>query len=99
MRALSLLHQMRECGVTPDVISFNAAISACEKGGQWEQALALLDKMRKNGVTPPDVISFNAAISACGKGGQWRRAVSLLDEMPKCGVTPDVISFNAAIFA
>ena len=33
------------------MISFSVAISACEKGGQWQRALALFDDMRKVGVT------------------------------------------------
>ena len=41
-RSLALLEEMRTRGVEPDVISFNAAISACEKGGQWELALWML---------------------------------------------------------
>ena len=65
---------MRAAGVQPNVISFNAAISACEKGGQCERALALLGDMRAAGVQP-DVISFSAAISACEKGGQWELAL------------------------
>jgi pentatricopeptide repeat protein len=89
---------MRAAGVAPNVISFNAAISACEKGGQWQRALSLLEEMRAAGVTP-NVISFSAAISACEKGGQWQRALSLLEEMRAAGVTPNVISFNAAILA
>ena len=84
--------------VTPDVISFSAAISACEKGGQWERALALLEEMRERAWSR-NVISFNAAISACEKGGRWERALSLLDEMREAGVEPDVISFSAAISA
>ena len=52
---------LRGAGVAPDVYSFNAAISACEKGGQWERALSLLDEMRSAGVEP-DVYSFNAAL-------------------------------------
>jgi pentatricopeptide repeat domain-containing protein 1 len=44
--ALSLLGQMRERGVTPNEFSFSAAITACGKGGQWEQALSLLKEMR-----------------------------------------------------
>ena len=47
----------------PDVISFSAAISACEKAAQWERALELLEEMPTRGVKP-DVISFNATISA-----------------------------------
>ena len=60
---------MQDAGVTRDVISYNAAISACEKGGQWQQALSLLSEMQDAGVTR-NVISYNAAISACEKGGQ-----------------------------
>jgi pentatricopeptide repeat protein len=42
--------------VAPDVITFSATISACEKGGQWQRALALLDEMRAARVAP-DVIT------------------------------------------
>ena len=62
------------------MFNFSAAFSACEKGGQWEQALSLLKEMQDAGVTP-DVISPSAAISACEKGGQWEQALSLLKEM------------------
>eukprot|EP00973_Karenia_brevis_P034680 4785837-Karenia_brevis.AAC.1 len=58
-------------GLSPDVISFSAAISACEKGGQWQRVAPLLNEMRSRGLSP-DVISFNGAISACKKGGQWQ---------------------------
>ena len=56
-------------GVAPDVISYSAAISACEKGGQWERALALLEQMAVRGVAP-NVISYNAAIEALYAGQQ-----------------------------
>merc|ERR1711865_370939 len=60
----------RQSGVQPNVISFNAAISACEKGGKWERALELLQEMRQSGVQP-DVISFSSAISACESCRQY----------------------------
>ena len=34
-----------DTGMTAIVTSLNAAISACEQGGQWVQALTLLHKM------------------------------------------------------
>jgi pentatricopeptide repeat protein len=71
---------MRTKGVKPDVITYNASISACEKGGQWEKALQLLEEMRAKGVEP-DVSLYSASISACEKGGQWEKALQLLEEM------------------
>ena len=54
---------MRKIGVLPDIFTYNAAISACEKG-------ELLAEMRSVSVLP-DVIIYNAAISACEKSEQW----------------------------
>ncbi|CAK0905227.1 unnamed protein product [Prorocentrum cordatum] len=62
-------------------LSYNAGISACEKGEQWQRALALLNEMWEAKLKP-DVISYNAWISACKKGGQWQRALALLT---RCG--------------
>merc|ERR1712151_1120289 len=83
--------------VTRDVISFSAAISACEKGGQWERALSLLEEMRDMSVTR-NVISFSAAISACEKGGQWERALSVF-ECLSANDKFNMISFNAILDA
>ncbi len=80
------------------MISYNAAISACEKGGQWEQAMQLLQQMVKQGITP-NVISYNAAISACEKVGQCEHAIKLFGDMEKEGIKRDVITYNVAISA
>eukprot|EP00973_Karenia_brevis_P087243 12095133-Karenia_brevis.AAC.1 len=34
------------------VIIFNAAISACEKGGRWQRVAPLLTEMRSRGLSP-----------------------------------------------
>ena len=54
----------------PDVYSYNALISACEKGGQWERAVEVFEEMKAAGVKP-DVITYSALITACEKGAQW----------------------------
>ncbi len=46
------------------MISYNATMSTCEKGQQWEQALSLMPEMRRSWFEP-NVISFSAATSAC----------------------------------
>eukprot|EP00435_Cladocopium_sp_Y103_P003336 s198_g1.t1 len=63
-QALNVLESMVHMGPPPNVIHFNAAISACEASGYWEGALMLLQQMTFLGISP-DVISFNAAITAC----------------------------------
>ena len=66
---------MRQYAVEPSVITYNAAISACEGVGLWQHALGLLLGMRLDRVT------YNAAISACEQGHRWRHALALLTHM------------------
>ncbi len=73
--------------------SYNAAISACEKEVQPEQALEVLREMQRQSVEP-EVISYDAAMCACEKGARPE-----LRGMQLQGVEPDVISCNAAISA
>ena len=81
-----------------DEITRRAAISACEKGRRWEQALRLLHEMWRSQLEP-DVVSCNAAISACEKCRQLEQALNLLQEMERARLEPDVVSYNAAISA
>ena len=43
-----MVHQL----LTPDEVSWSAAISACVKGKQWEGSLGLLQKMVHQLLTP-----------------------------------------------
>ena len=67
-------------GPEPDVVTYNAAISACRKAHQPERALEVLAEMQGRGLEP-SVITYNAAIKACGKGYQPERALQLLAKM------------------
>ena len=44
------------------LVSYNAGISACEKGGQWPEALSLLREMGELKVEP-SVISYSTSYS------------------------------------
>eukprot|EP00435_Cladocopium_sp_Y103_P030733 s141_g7.t1 len=85
-------------GGVEDVFSFNAAISACDKGGQFTSALRLLDLMSE-AVVVPDVITFNGIISASGKDRHWRHACGLLSQILARNISPNIISYNSAINA
>ena len=59
-----MLAKARGVGSLLHVITYNAAVSAGEKGKQWQQALFLLTAVRSNDFSPKD-ITISAAISAC----------------------------------
>ncbi|CAM9855373.1 unnamed protein product, partial [Choristocarpus tenellus] len=70
------------------------------KSGKWEEALSLLEEMRRAGPhCHPNVKTYTAAISACGRAGQWKRACELHERMQEEGLVPDPVSFNAVINA
>ena len=75
---------------------FSAAITACERSGQWTIAKQLLEEMCTAGLEP-DVIVYNAVLSAFAKGGQYERAIFLLDEMRGRGLKPDSISYSCCL--
>jgi len=63
-----MFHQMQQQGLTPDVVTYTAIISAYEKGGQWRMALSAYEQMRERGCRP-DAIVFNAIIDALWETG------------------------------
>ena len=82
----------------PNRIICNAAISACEKGSQWEIASCLLRGMTEQQLLP-DCISYTAVISCCHKNSLWIAALCLLSEMQEVSISADTIAYNAAISA
>lgn len=55
---------MRSDQVHPNVINYNLAVKALAKGGQWEQAVNILEDMERRGVSP-DARTYSAAIEVC----------------------------------
>ena len=53
--------------MVPNVSTYNAVISACEKGKQPERALEVFQAMQRQGVVP-NVITYSALISTCEEG-------------------------------
>ncbi|CAE7933874.1 Zranb3 [Symbiodinium sp. KB8] len=77
-----------------DLLSYSAAISGCERGGQWSQALMLLQAVSKRSLRR-DVPFFSSAVSACEKGMQWLTTLQLLDILEAQQLVPDVVVIGA----
>lgn len=92
--ALDLLETIKDWGLNPSVVSYNATISACDRR-RPDLAMTLLKEMEAHRVEPT-VITFSAAISAAGRGHAWIWALALLDEaMGRCRM--GVVPFSAAV--
>ncbi|CAK0864946.1 unnamed protein product [Prorocentrum cordatum] len=90
---------MRNAMLMPTAVSYNAAISSCDKGKQWQRALYLLSES-VGALVEPSVIGYNAGVSACEKCGQWRHVLSLVfGDMLAAKLEPDVIACTAGISA
>ena len=61
--------------MVPNVITYSALISACEKGKQPERALEVSQAMQWQGVVP-NIITYITLINACEKGKQPEQALS-----------------------
>lgn len=61
-KAIEILNEMINTGLTPNVVCFNAAIKSCDKSDHWKSALDLMRQMEAQNVSA-DIITFNSAIS------------------------------------
>mmetsp|Transcript_39085 Transcript_39085/g.123133 ORF Transcript_39085/g.123133 Transcript_39085/m.123133 type:complete len:185 (+) Transcript_39085:173-727(+) len=106
---MSLLTEaMPADGITPDTVSYNAAITAHANAqpARPDGALSLLRAMEGEEGSPPDNFSYNGVISALGRAGRWEEAVALLRQLAAGEVahggevlSPDQVSYTAAISA
>ena len=55
---------MQRQGKVPEIITYNALISVCEKGKQPERALEMFQALQRQGMVP-DIITYSALISVC----------------------------------
>ena len=75
-----MLHALQRQCLVPNLITYNALISACVKGRQAKEALDVFQAMQWQGVMP-DVITYNALISACAQGMQPEGALEVFQAM------------------
>lgn len=96
--ACSLLSEMRDRGLEPNTISYNAALNSCRQAAAWEQAVAQLDDMQASGALP-DAVSISIVMAACQKAKRWPLALELYASLPGRGLQPDKMCVSAALGA
>lgn len=77
------------------VVTFGAALTACERGRQWLSALQLLTKMPATSLQG-NVVTYSAALAACADAVQWHAACQLFWDMASASVEANTVVFGAA---
>ncbi|CAJ1405796.1 unnamed protein product, partial [Effrenium voratum] len=100
------LAQMRGLLLSPDVLAYNNAISACARGRSWEMAVAVLAGAEASGggasadgAEALDVVSFGAALQPVARSRRWQVALQLLRGMARRRLSPNGICYTAALNA
>jgi len=97
-RARSLMQQMEEAGIPPDVRAYNAVLRACERSADWDTAIDLLGQMKAAGVAP-EAISYTSAVGALGRAREWEKALGLWTTMGVEGVAIDDLALATLLRA
>ena len=88
----------QQIGGESKVISYNSAISACERGGHWRLAFNLLEELLERSL-PADSVTFNAILSVIEKGRDWKQAKTFLRRLRAFQVKLSLVAYNSAISA
>lgn len=97
--ALNLLIDMNRHGPTPNLVCYNAAMTAQLRCNQAQKALDLFAVVKQVGLQP-DNFTCSTALKALATLKQWEQALNFLEmEMPRMGVVPNAHAYCAAINA
>eukprot|EP00929_Paragymnodinium_shiwhaense_P108751 TRINITY_DN75085_c0_g1_i1.p1 TRINITY_DN75085_c0_g1~~TRINITY_DN75085_c0_g1_i1.p1 ORF type:complete len:322 (-),score=78.82 TRINITY_DN75085_c0_g1_i1:854-1819(-) len=89
-RAHAAIVKFAAVAVAVEIMTCNAAITSCERSGQWRMAAVHLEAA-KLARKASDEVTYNAAISACEKASRWRVAIFLLQVMGATKVSASLI--------
>eukprot|EP00980_Cylindrotheca_fusiformis_P000079 scaffold19_cov114-Cylindrotheca_fusiformis.AAC.26 len=93
---------VEEKGLRPNVFTFGALMSVCNRARDSDKALALLRSFEETHRVAPNAVVYSTAISACARSQppKPKQALQLLQEaVEEKGLEMSVVGFNAAIFA
>ncbi|KDP20834.1 hypothetical protein JCGZ_21305 [Jatropha curcas] len=93
--AMSLLDEMEDKGVHPNLVTFNTLLYGLYKNGRFEDGDWIWSLMAFENI--PDIRSYNAKLLGLALEKGTNDAVKLVEEMKIKGIKPDVSSFNALI--
>ncbi|EEF52069.1 pentatricopeptide repeat-containing protein At1g74900, mitochondrial [Ricinus communis] len=95
-KALEMLKEMVERGLTPNLTTYNIMLNGYFRAGQTNEAWGFFLEMKKR-KCDIDVVTYTSVIHGLGVVGEIKRARNVFNQMVKDGVLPSVATFNALI--
>ena len=95
-QVLAMLGKWRRLRAGADAAVYAAGLMACEDGGAWDVAAALLNELQAAGLAP-SAAQYEMAMQACDKAKRWAECLSLLERLRADGLRPSARSFEASI--
>ncbi|XP_031403385.1 pentatricopeptide repeat-containing protein At1g74900, mitochondrial [Punica granatum] len=95
-KALEVLKEMVESGLTPVSNTYNIMLNGFFKAGQIDEAWKFFLQMKKR-KCEIDVVTYTTVVHGLGVAGEISRARKVFDEMVKEGILPSVATYNAMI--
>eukprot|EP00434_Breviolum_minutum_P027083 symbB.v1.2.023950.t1/scaffold2231.1/size85213/2 len=95
-QVLDIFAFMEADHISPDTISYTAAMGAAERSHRWPFVLQLLDTMQSRRCFP-DSIAYTSSISAFAKAQRWTQALAALEQSLQ--IEADLMCCNATISA
>jgi len=94
--ALQTVSNMHAACVSPDVIAYASATSACARGGEREHTKRLLAEML-SACLEPQITHLTNVIVACSHSKDEAGAREALEDLKRRGFQPDAVAYTALI--
>jgi pentatricopeptide repeat protein len=97
-----LLREAEEANLSPNLLTYCSAASACVRAGQWKTALDLIEEARASGMTVDEVacqITMRAWLSSTEKGRNEKVLSILMDMQKDPGLTPNIQCYSIGLQA
>ncbi|KAI3440509.1 DYW_deaminase domain-containing protein [Psidium guajava] len=93
-RSLNIFLEMKNCGVTPNDVTFIGVLGACRHMGLVDEGCFHFDSMVQEYKIEPNVKHYGCMVDLLGRAGKLKEAEELIESMP---MAPDVSTWGALL--
>lgn len=96
-QAEAIFDDMKQSGVSPDLITYSTMIKGYCKIGKIENALVTLNEMDSSGRIKPDEVLYNSLLDGCCKANELDLAHKVYLNMIALGISPSNVTYSILV--